>query len=95
MNVLDLHPEDIKAKIRKKGATLASIGRSAGIDRRNMTNALVLPHKAAEAAIASFLDIPAYRIWPSRYHADGRRKKPQPAENYRRTPRFTGEGACA
>lgn len=92
---MDWHPEDIKAAIRKRGETLTSLGRRCQIDQRLISLALIYPHKAAEAAISGFLCVPAHTIWPSRYHADGRRKRPQPAQNYDRKPRAIVTGAAA
>ena len=92
---MDWHPEDIKAAIRKRGETLTSLGHRCGIDQRLISLALDYPHKAAEAEIARFLEVPAHVIWPSRYHADGRRRRPQPAMNYNRKPRPVVTGAAA
>ena len=91
----DWHPSDIKARIEKKRSTLAALGRAYGLGRRLISLALCTPHRAAEQAIADFLDIPPYRIWPSRYHVGGTRKRPQPTENYRRRPRFERAEAAA
>jgi Ner family transcriptional regulator len=91
----DRHPEDIKAAIRKKGATLASLGKKRGIDRRIMSIALTLPHRAAEEIIAEFLQVPAHEIWPSRYHPTGERLRPQPAINRQPAARFGMRGAGA
>lgn len=84
----DWDPEDLKAAIRKNGLTLAALGRRSGLDRRIIAHALVKPHARAERAIAEFLGLSSYAIWPSRYHSDGTRKRPQPTENYRRRARF-------
>lgn len=92
---MDWHPEDIKAVIRKRGATLTSVGLRHGIDVRLISLSLTYPHKAAEAAIANFLSVPAHVIWPSRYYDDGQRKCPQPAKNYDRKPRPVVTGAVA
>ena len=91
----DWHPSDIKARIEKKRSTLAALGRCYGIDRRLISAALSAPHRAAETAIADFLEVPPYCIWPSRYHADGTRKRPQPRENYMQKPRFDRTEASA
>jgi len=86
--VKDWHPEDIKAEIRKRGVTLADIARSAGIGGNALRLALTLPRRDAERAIAGFLGLHPKITWPSRYHANGRRKRPQPAVNYRVSARF-------
>ncbi|HEX8224483.1 MAG TPA: helix-turn-helix transcriptional regulator [Allosphingosinicella sp.] len=84
----DWHPEDIKAAVRKQGSTLAAIGRLAGMSRQSIALALVRPNEKGEDAIARYLGLKAQVIWPSRYHANGRRRRPQPAENYHPEPRF-------
>lgn len=84
----DWHPEDIKARIRRRGVGLVDLDRKAGLCRRATAHALTMPHANAEAAIAEFLGVPAHVIWPSRYHPDGRRKKPQPRANYKPAARF-------
>ena len=40
------------------------------------------PHKAGEKAISAAIGVEPKIIWPSRYHPDGKRKRPQPRENY-------------
>lgn len=89
----DLHPEDLKAAVRKRGATLASLGKRKGIDRRTMSLALTRPHSAAEKIIAEFLQVPAHQIWPSRYHPTGKRLRPQPLRNRKPSTRFGPRGA--
>lgn len=84
----DMHPEDIKNAIRKRGSSLYALGRKAKLNVRVVSTALDVPHKAAEAVISEFLQIPAHHIWPSRYHPNGKRKLPQPSENYQRKPRI-------
>lgn len=84
----DWHPEDIKAEVRKRGLTLAQLARAKGIPEQQIRHALVIPRAEAEAVIARFLRVSPKVIWPSRYHANGRRKRPQPPENYSRQPRF-------
>jgi Ner family transcriptional regulator len=93
--VNDWHPEDIKAEVRKKGSTLAAIGRRDGMSRQSIALALVRPSERGERAIARFLGKPAHLIWPSRYNPDGSRRRPQPAENYQNEPRFAEQGAFA
>lgn len=91
----DWHPEDIKAAVRKRGSTLADIGRGIDMSRQSVALALVRPNAKAEAAIARFLNMKPQVIWPSRYDEHGRRRRPQPAENYHRAPRFAECEAAA
>jgi Ner family transcriptional regulator len=92
---MDWHPEEIKAAVRAKGVTLAALGQRAGISRQTMSLALDRPHKNAEAVIADFLQTPAHQIWPSRYHSNGARKRPQPSTNYARARRFQSSECAA
>lgn len=84
----DWHPEDIKAAVRRRGRTLSSVARDAGIKEDALRRALVVPRRAAEAAIAAELDEHPKVIWPTRYNEDGSRKRPQPVDNYRTEARF-------
>jgi Ner family transcriptional regulator len=93
--VADWHPEDVKAAVRKKGSTLAAIGRHHGMSRQAIALTLVRPSQQGEDAIARFLGVKAQVIWPSRYNRDGSRRRPQPAENYQRERRFTECEAAA
>lgn len=84
----DWHPEDIKARVRKRGTTLEAIARRVGMSGSALRHALTLPRAEAEQAIAAALDVHPKEIWPSRYRADGERMRPQPVDNYRHAPRF-------
>ena len=84
----DWHPEDIKAAVRKKGITLADVARRAGLNGAALRIALVLPRAEAERAIADALGVHPMMIWPSRYHENGNRRRPQPVDNYRAEARF-------
>lgn len=95
MEVADWHPEDIKAEVRKRGITLADVARGAGLKAASLRLALTLPRAEAESAIAAALDVHPMTIWPSRYRADGERKRPQPVDNYRHQPRFGNAGSVA
>lgn len=67
----DWHPEDIKAAVRKAGATLRQLADANGIDRGCMSKSLHQPHLRGEQVIAEHLGVPPWVIWPSRYSADG------------------------
>jgi Ner family transcriptional regulator len=79
----DFHVEDLKAMLRKKFISLRIFERQYNIPSRSASAALYRPHAAAEKAISRALQIPASKIWPSRYHSNGRRLSVQPSENYR------------
>ncbi len=85
----DMHPEDIKAEIRKHGKTLTAIALKLGITKQVVAVCLYKPNARSEAAIAKVIGRHPSRIWPSRYHADGRRLLPQPTANYRAQYRFS------
>lgn len=70
----DWHPEDIKAAIRKKGATLVDIAADAGVSKQTVSAAI--ERRASERVdlkIAEFLGVKPHQIWPSRYNAKGQR----------------------
>lgn len=70
----DMHPEDIKAEVRKRGSNLSALAFAADMNKQTLSLALTARVSAkAEQVIANFLDLPAAQIWPSRYGADGKR----------------------
>lgn len=69
-----MHPEDIKAAIRKAGSTLTALAKETGVPRTALSMALHARISApAEAAIANFIGKHPAEIWPSRYSQDGKR----------------------
>lgn len=71
---MDMHPEDIKAAIRKRGGTLAALARSAGVSTQALSAALATRSSARlEIFVAKFLGTPPHQIWPSRYNNAGAR----------------------
>lgn len=78
----DWHREDVKAAVRKRGTTIAALAGLHGLKPQALLRTLVVPREAGERIISEFIGVPPQRIWPSRYHKDGRRKRPQPRENY-------------
>lgn len=70
----DMHPEDIKAEIRKRGYTLAALAREHGVSKQQLSMAIGSRVSArCERIIADFLSTKPHRIWPSRYHKHGAR----------------------
>ena len=66
------HWEDIKASLRKKGHTFASITREEGFT--SCGGALMVKYKpwpAMEKIIADIIGVHPMEIWPSRYKPDG------------------------
>jgi Ner family transcriptional regulator len=70
----DWHPEDIKAEIRKRGATVAQLARNSGLSKQALGQCI--ERRASERGdqiIAEFLGVKPHQIWPSRYTAKGQR----------------------
>lgn len=86
--------EDIKAALGKKGLNLAMLAKRSGfpMTRQKLAAALVRPYEAPEKIIAEALALPPAAVWPERYHANGRRRKPQPSGHYAVLPRFRRTG---
>lgn len=68
------HPEDIKAEIRKRGGTLGSVARNAGLADVSGRVAFHLPVPSANRAIAEFIGVPVSELWPQWFDAEGNRK---------------------
>ena len=70
----DMHPEDIKSEIRKRGYTLTSLAEENGLHLTTMAAAIrSRTSERAEKIIAELLQRRPQEIWPSRYRPDGRR----------------------
>jgi len=83
----------IRDLLTRAKLTLAQIDEDYKLPRGTAGNAVHEPHVAGERAIAAALLTRPHLLWFSRYHADGQRKSPQPAENYRYARRSTTEAA--
>lgn len=65
-----MHPEDIKAGLRKRGNSLSAIARSLGVNRAAVSQALHAPtSRRIDEAIARALGLPLRSVWPGRYPA--------------------------
>lgn len=65
---MDWHKEDIKAEIRKRGSTMASLARKSGYKNpRTFSNVFAARYPKVEGIIAEFLGVTPDVIWPSRY----------------------------
>lgn len=70
----DMHPEDIKAEIRKRGYNLTELAEINGLAKQSVSEAIRSRASAkAEKIIGDLLDMDPAEIWPSRYRADGTR----------------------
>ncbi|MEM6839671.1 MAG: helix-turn-helix domain-containing protein [Cyanobacteria bacterium P01_C01_bin.120] len=64
-----MHPEDIKATLRKRGTSFAQIARDLSVDRSTVTNAVKGVHRSRriEKAVAEALGKELREVFPSRY----------------------------
>lgn len=70
----DMHPEDIKAAIRKKGITLAELALRAEVSKQAISAALDRrSSERIDLIIADFIGLKPHQVWPSRYNAKGQR----------------------
>ncbi|WP_038158231.1 helix-turn-helix domain-containing protein [Trabulsiella guamensis] len=63
----DWHPEDIKAAVRKTGATLSSLSKNAGLAPDTLRKTLVCKWPKGQKIIAAAIGVEPSTIWPSRY----------------------------
>jgi len=68
-----MHKADIKALIEKKGSTLAELDRLFDLPSGATRDALRRKRPDAEIAIAQFLELPPFAVFPNRYDAAGNR----------------------
>ncbi len=78
----DWHPADIKARLEKRGTNLSRLAKQAGARPAAFAHVLRRPLATAERLIAEAIGVHPKIIWPSRYESNGRRKTPQPVNNY-------------
>lgn len=67
----DWHPEDVKAAVRKTGATLTGLSVAHGFHPSAAGQMLRTPWARMQAIVAKCIGVPPQEIWPSRYHPDG------------------------
>lgn len=84
----------VRSSLYEAGLTLLDIDRKYDLKRGTCGTTLREPNAAGERAIAKALNTKSFLLWPSRYYANGRRKSPQPRENYQRLT-FKDRGALA
>lgn len=72
--MIDMHPEDIKAAIRKQGITLAELASRADVSKQAVSAAIDRrSSERIDLIIADFIGLKPHQIWPSRYNAKGQR----------------------
>lgn len=67
------HPADIRAAVQKRGSTLKAVAQQAGLNAAACRLALRDRHIGGEQAIAAFLAIPLWDLWPDRWSPAGQR----------------------
>lgn len=67
MENTDWHPADIIAALHKKGTSMASVSRAAGLASPTLANAMTRPWPKGEMLIAEASGTDASKIWPGRY----------------------------
>ena len=67
-----MHPEDIKAAIRKTGLTLTALAHRNRLSESAMRKTLLRPSPRVQLIIANHLGLSPVEIWPDRYDAAGR-----------------------
>jgi len=65
-----MHPEEIKAALRKSGKTLEKLSKEWGFCASAVSKALRSPMPRVEPKIAKYIGVPLYKIWPDRYDRD-------------------------
>jgi len=84
----DMHPEEIKARIRIKGRTLTRLARISGIAPSTIRRSIRVDDcPTAERVIAEYLGLDPHSIWPSRYDKNGRRRNVKTKTNCRASGR--------
>lgn len=78
--------ERVKRLLLLAGITLRDVDREYGLPTGIAGRTLVEPNIKGERAISAALKTRPHLLWRSRYHPDGSRRTPQPAENYDRLP---------
>lgn len=68
-----MHPEDIKAELKKKGSSLAAIAKELDLAASTVSHVIQgARSRRVEKRIAQVLGLPLTAVWPARY---GRLKK--------------------
>lgn len=61
----------IKAEIHRRGQTLTSLDQQFGLNKGDCAVALDRRFPKGERAIAEFLQVPVFKLWPDRYDEIG------------------------
>lgn len=63
------HRLDIRAAIEKRGQTLTELAEAKGLHPAACRRAVVARHTPGERAIAEFIGVPLWELWPDRWQA--------------------------
>ena len=85
----------IESLLTIAGLFFSDIDEAYQLPNGTASNALAEPHIGGERAIAAALGRRPEHLWRTRYHADGQRFRPQPAENYRRRAKSSSDREAA
>jgi len=70
-----MHPEDIKAALRKQGVTQAKLAEQLNVDESTVSQIIHSRRsRRIEKAIARVLKSKPEVLWPDRYHQHGKRR---------------------
>lgn len=69
----NMHAEDVKAAVRKKGISLARLARDNGLSDSAVRKALYGPIPRGNRAIAKHLKKPLHELWPEWFDKHGNR----------------------
>jgi len=69
----NVHPEDIKAEVRKKFGSLAQLARQNGVSDSVVRAALIRPQPTGNRLIADCIGVSIHSLWPDWYDNDGKR----------------------
>lgn len=73
----NLHPEDIKAMVRKTGVSIAELARRHRLSSSAGRKCLYRPIPAGNRMIADYLGQPLHKLWPEWFDAYGNRRSPK------------------
>lgn len=75
-----LHPEDIKAEIRKRCGSLAELARKHGVSQSVVQTALRRPQPTGNRIVAAALGRSVHEIWPQWFDEAGNVRRSRPAD---------------
>jgi len=83
----NIHPEDLKATIRKTGLSVHAVGERAGIPGNTVCKSLYVPCPKGNRVIAAYLGRKLNELWPEWYDTAGNRLPSRSCEHDSRADR--------